>query len=176
MVLHRVSPLIIIIINVLFSFFFIFLPFIFPKQNPLHKKRKKITRQNTIIDNNENYHRLNHIVKKPFCPLQLERFLFSKKYTHTHARTHQSFELAFFWLHPSFSTAFFRVHSNDEIRLSMNGRSMRSNTWPADDVTPCFRFCLSRHRLMSALYVPWASLKRCQTSRPRGNLVNRANK
>lgn len=99
MVLHCVSHLIIIIIiiNVLFSFFFYFskyilsyrnlesdLLFILPKQNPLHKKRKKITRQNQNL-NNENYHRLNHIVKKPFCPVQLDSnaLLFPKKYTHT---------------------------------------------------------------------------------------------
>lgn len=97
MVLHCVSHLIIIIIiiNVLFSFFFYFskyilsyrnlesdLLFILPKQNPLHKKRKKITRQNQNL-NNENYHRLNHIVKKPFNPTRLERPPFSQE-IHTH--------------------------------------------------------------------------------------------
>lgn len=56
------------------------------KKSPSQEEKKnyeaKYDNQNL---NNENYHRLNHIVKKPFCPVQLDSnaLLFPKKYTHT---------------------------------------------------------------------------------------------
>lgn len=53
-----------------------------PSQEEKKNYEAKYDNQNL---NNENYHRLNHIVKKPFCPVQLDSnaLLFPKKYTHT---------------------------------------------------------------------------------------------
>lgn len=53
-----------------------------PSQEEKKNYEAKYDNQNL---NNENYHRLNHIVKKSFCPVQLDSnaLLFPKKYTHT---------------------------------------------------------------------------------------------
>lgn len=51
-----------------------------PSQEEKKNYEAKYDNQNL---NNENYHRLNHIVKKPFNQLDSNALLFPKKYTHT---------------------------------------------------------------------------------------------
>lgn len=54
-------------------------------KSPSQEKKNYEAKYDNQNLNNENYHRLNHIVKKPFCPVQLDSnaLLFPKKYTHT---------------------------------------------------------------------------------------------
>ena len=92
------------------------------------------------------------------------------------------FQLAFFRLTRPFPRRFCRVRRNDdEIRLPTNGTiNAVEYVTGTDDSAPCFRFCLSRHRLMPVPYVLASFVKAPrQTSHPRpprGNFVNRANK